>query len=395
MLSIDIISVPFLKHTTLLQFHRVRIWKMAEAVLEAAVGSLISLFGNEVGLFLDFDQIKGRLVSLLTTVKATLEDAEKKQFTNPAVKDWLLKLKDAVLVLDDILDECAYEALGLENQGAKVQSSCLSSFHPKHVVFRYKIAKRMERIRERLEEIAEERTKFHLIETTLERTGVPEWRQTTSYITQPQVYGREKDVDKIVDFLVGDASHLEDLPVYPIVGLGGLGKTTLAQLIFNHERIATHFELKLWACVSEDFSLKRMTKAIIEAASRSACGDLDLEPLQRKLQDVLQRKRYLLVLDDVWDDEQENWQKLKSLLACGAKGTSILVTTRLPTVAAIMGTVPPYELSMLSNDDCWELFKHRAFGPDEVEQEKLVAIGKEIVKKCGGVPLAAKALGGL
>ncbi|KAL2335084.1 hypothetical protein Fmac_016297 [Flemingia macrophylla] len=294
------------------------------------------------------------------------------------------------------LDECAYEALGLENQGLEVQCSRLSSFHPKRVVFRYKIAKRMKRIRERLEEIAEERTKFHFIETTLERrTGVLEWRQTTSYITQPQVYGRENDVDKIVDFLVGNASNLEDLSVHPIVGLGGLGKTTLAQLIFNHERIATHFELTIWVCVSEDFSLKRMTKAIIEAASGSACGDLDLEPLQRKLQDVLQRKRYLLVLDDVWDDEQENWQKLKSVLACGAKGTSILVTTRLTKVAAIMGTVPPYELSMLSNDDCWELFKHRAFAPDEIEQEKLVAIGKEIVKKCGGVPLAAKALGGL
>jgi hypothetical protein len=81
---------------------------------------------------------------------------------------------------------------------------------------------------------------------------------------------------------------------------------TLAQLIFNHERVVNHFELRIWVCVSEDFSLKRMTKAIFESANGHASEDLDLEPLQRKLKDLLQTKRYLLVLDDVWDDEQEN-----------------------------------------------------------------------------------------
>nr|KYP66225.1 Putative disease resistance protein RGA3 [Cajanus cajan] len=113
------------------------------------------------------------------------------------------------------------------------------------------------------------------------------------------------------------------------------------------------------------------------------------------MQDLLQSRRYLLVLDDVWDDKQPTWQRLKSVQACGAKGASILVTTRLPTVAAVMGTMPPHELSMLSDNDCWELFKYQAFGHNEVEQVELVDIGKEIVKKCGGVPLAAKALGGL
>ena len=214
-------------------------------------------------------------------------------------------------------------------------------------------------------------------------------------IIEPQVYGREKEKNKIVDFLVGNASHAEDLLVYPIIGQGGLGKTTLAQLAFNRERVAKHFELRIWVCVSEDFSLKRMTKAIIEAASGCACDDLDLEPLQKKLQDLLQRKRYFLILDDVWNDEQENWQRLKSVLACGAKGASILVTTHLSSVATIMGTTPPHELSMMPKKNCWELFKHRAFGPDEVMQVELEVIGKEIVKKCGGVPLAAKALGSL
>jgi len=254
----------------------------------------------------------------------------------------------------------------------------------------------MNKIRKRLDDIAEERTKFHLTQIVREkRSGVLEWRQTTSIISQPQVYGRDEEKDKIVDFMVGDASGFEDLSVYPVVGLGGLGKTTLAQLIFNHERVVKHFELKMWVCVSEDFSLKRMTKAILESVSGHASGDLDLELLQRKIQDLLQGKRYLLILDDVWDQDQENWQRLRSVLACGGKGASVLVSTRLANVAEIMGTMPPRELSKLSEVDCWELFKQRVFGPNEAEWTELVVIGMEILKKCGGVPLAAIDLGSL
>ncbi|XP_058764476.1 putative disease resistance protein RGA4 [Vicia villosa] len=371
---------------------------MAEAVLELVLHNLNSLIQKKIGLFLGFDQHFNSLSSLLTTIKATLEDAEEKQFTDRAIKDWLLKLKDAAHVLDDILDECATQVLEMEYEGLshKVQSSFLFSFHPKHVAFRYKIAKKMKRIRERLDEIAEERSKFHLTQIVREeRSGVLDWRQTTSIISQPQVYGRDESKERIVDLLVGDASQLDDLSVYPIVGLGGLGKTTLAQLVFNHERIVNHFELRIWVCVSDDFSLKRMTKAIIESATKKACENLDMEPLQRRLQDLLRRKRYLLVLDDVWNEKQEKWQTLRSMLACGGKGASILVTTRLAKVAEIMGTRPPYELSTLSDIDCWELFKQRAFGPNEVERAELVVIGKEILKKCGGVPLAAIALGSL
>lgn len=94
----------------------------------------------------------------------------------------------------------------------------------------------------------------------------------------------------------------------------------------------------------------------------------------------------------MWDDEQGNWQRLKSVLTCGGKGTSTLVTTRLPKVAAIVGTMPPHNLSMLCETDCWELFKQRAFGTNDDERAELMVIGKEIVKKCRGVPLAAIAL---
>jgi len=200
--------------------------------------------------------------------------------------------------------------------------------------------------------------------------------------------------------LGGAASRAENLPVYPIVGQGGIGKTTLAKLIFNHKDL-NDFELKIWVCVSEDFGLERMLKAIIQAATnKEVCKDLGPEPMQRRLRNLLAGKRYLLVLDDVWDVMRQNWEKnwqmLRFVLDCGEKGASVLVTTRFSKVAEIMGTVKhPHRLSELSVDYCWELFKDQAFGADEVEPEELEVIGREIVKKCGGVPLAANAIGGL
>ncbi|KAG4967868.1 putative disease resistance protein RGA3 [Glycine soja] len=180
---------------------------MVEFVLETLLGNLNSLVQKELLLFLGFDQNLEKLSSLLTTIKATLEDAEEKQFSNRAIKDWLEKLKHAAHILDEIIDKCSYEGLGLEYQGVKcgpsdkVQCSCLSSFHPKHVVFRCKIAKKIKRVSDRLMEIVEERTKFHLTNMVRERrSGVPEWRQSVSLITEPKFYGREEDTDRILDF---------------------------------------------------------------------------------------------------------------------------------------------------------------------------------------------------
>ena len=112
----------------------------------------------------------------------------------------------------------------------KVPIPCFSFISPKHVLFRHKIAKKMKDISKKLVEIAEERSRFHLRETvdTERRAEMMGGRETTSIITEPHVYGREKEKEKIVDYLVGLDSNFEDLSAYPIVGMGGLGKTTLA-----------------------------------------------------------------------------------------------------------------------------------------------------------------------
>ncbi|XP_058078221.1 putative disease resistance protein RGA3 isoform X2 [Magnolia sinica] len=372
----------------------------AEAILSAFVktvlGNLNSLLLQEFGSAWGVKKELGKLESTLSTIHAVLQDAEEQQVKNEAVKNWLKKLKDATYVADDLIDEYAIEAFRrkVRTQSATVNRVRNFFSFPNSLVFCLRMGSRIKEIGERLDGIAAERLKFHLREGVVDRPGnTEEELQTASFVIESEVYGREKDKEKIVELLI-HVSTQEDVSIIPIVSMGGLGKTTLAQFAYNDERVAKHFELRMWVCVSDDFDVRRLTKTILESATDGKHDLLELDLLQRRLQEKLRGKKFLLVLDDVWDENPENWDQLKQFLR-GVRGSKIIVTTRSEKVASIMGTVPPYHLPRLSEDDCWSLFMQRAFGHGRQEPPILVMHAKEIVKKCGGIPLAAKALGGL
>ncbi|KAH0719099.1 hypothetical protein KY290_013047 [Solanum tuberosum] len=198
----------------------------------------------------------------------------------------------------------------------------------------------MKDIMEKLDAIVEERSKFHLLENIIERQGTST-RETGFVLTEPKVYGRDKEEDEIVKILINNVNVVQELPIFPIIGMEGLGKTTLAQMIFNDERVTKHFNPKIWVCVSDDFDEKRLIKIIIRIIERSSPDVEDLATFQKKVQELLNGKRYLLVLDDVWSDDLEKWAKLRAVLKVGSRGASILVTTRLEKVGSIMGMSQP------------------------------------------------------
>ncbi|XP_029127734.1 putative disease resistance protein RGA4 [Cajanus cajan] len=213
---------------------------MAEALLGIVTENLRSFVQDELATILGVDQQIQKLSSYLTAIRAVLEDAEKKQITSNAVKDWLQKLTDAAYVLDDILDECSIHS----------KSSCLSRVHPKDILFRRDVGKRMKDITQRFHDIHEERSMFQFSTGVTDKHAEDddEWRQTSSVITEPIIYGRDQDREQIVEFLLRHASNSQDLSIYPIVGMGGLGKTTLAKQVFNDDRVSKHFDLTIWVC---------------------------------------------------------------------------------------------------------------------------------------------------
>ncbi|KAL7159781.1 hypothetical protein ABFS83_01G050700 [Erythranthe nasuta] len=235
---------------------------MAEAFLQIVLENLSSLIQGEIGLIMGVDEEMNNLFSTLTTIQSVLEDAEMKQLQSRAIQNWLLKLNNLTYEIDDILDECATELSKLEHKNSKS-----SRYSLKKILFRHKIGRRMKQVTERLDAVAAERAKFHLREIALERPiEFSATRETGSILNESHhIYGREKDAEKVVDILVNQVvNDNQEISVMPIVGVGGLGKTTLAQLVYNDQRAVDHFDKRIWVCVSDNFDLKTLLKAMIE-----------------------------------------------------------------------------------------------------------------------------------
>ncbi|KAB2076054.1 hypothetical protein ES319_A06G013600v1 [Gossypium barbadense] len=374
---------------------------MAEVFLSPLVGAMLdglnswSLKGLELAGSLKTEVES--LESTLTTIQAVLQDAEEKQRKSEAIKNWLGKLKQAAYDLEVVLEDFNTEALSrsLHTDARSQVTSFFSLRNP--LLFRLDMARKLKNLREKLDAIAGEKSKFHLREgvgeAEIERN---EDRQTSSLVKESEVFGRADEKEKIVSMLLCNVSHHDDLSVYAICGMGGLGKTTIAQLVYNDENVAKVFDLRGWVCVSDDFDIKRLTKAIVESFGGN-WGDIqELDPLQRCLVEKLVGKRFLLVLDDVWNEYHDKFDRLKQALQCGRKGSTVIVTTRLEKVALMMATTPLYRLGCLSDDDSWSLFKQRAFGMGtNGTNADLETIGRQIVQRCGGVPLAIKAIGSI
>ncbi|XP_062114876.1 putative disease resistance RPP13-like protein 1 [Humulus lupulus] len=179
--------------------------------------------------------------------------------------------------------------------------------------------------------------------------------------------------------------------------MGGMGKTTLAQLAYNDDKVKEHFELKVWICVSVPFDILRIMKAIIEGVTSKKYDYENLDVLRYRLNEALEGKKFLFVLDDVWNENDAMWAALKSCFESGSSGSKIIVTTRSQVVASVMATGKIYYLNELSDEDSWQLFAKYVFGEnvDPNDYQVLQVIGREIVKKCRGFPLAIKFVGRL
>ncbi|KAF7076404.1 hypothetical protein CFC21_081059 [Triticum aestivum] len=218
----------------------------------------------------------------------------------------------------------------------------------------------------------------------------------TSSVVPRKVYGRVTEKDYIIKFMTEDKP--DGSYVLPIVGSAGVGKTALAQLVYNDPTIAEHFEQRIWVSVSNNFDELRLSREILDCVSQQThAGLCSFAKLQEVLKMHITSKRVLLILDDVWDDFNfRRWSQLLAPLQCNTKGTVILLTTQKLSVAQTVGTVEPIKLRSLPYDDFWLLFKSCAFGDENYERnQNLSIIGLQIVKKLKGNPLAAATVGKL
>ncbi|MQM07109.1 hypothetical protein Taro_039939 [Colocasia esculenta] len=224
---------------------------------------------------------------------------------------------------------------------------------------------------------------------------------TSSLLGEEKIYGREDDQEMLFKFLFMLAEESSEdnltgrpLNVVPIVGAAGVGKTTLVRRIYKDARDSKHFNLSGWVSSSKGLQMAELMRATGEALTGGPCHYNNLDGLQDLLRRIVDGRRLLLVLDDVWYEtiDGDQWNKLRATFNCCAKGSVIILTTQDERVADTTRTVPSYILESLSGDHCWSIFEKHAFSRLP-KHSPLVEIGKKIVEECQGSPLVAKALG--
>ncbi|KAL7090730.1 hypothetical protein ACP275_12G059100 [Erythranthe tilingii] len=324
-----------------------------------------------------------------------LDDADKQQITKEAVKRWLKKLEVVAFDADNVLDELNYQLLSKKFQTENKMKTRVRGFILRRIC-RIKMARKIKDINQNLKEINHEASKYGLQKTMVGEYAPITHLETDAFNIDPIFLGREGDVSEIVKMMT-TLPNDQVLSILPIFGMGGLGKTTVARNMLDHEAIKAHFAKRFWVHVSQNFEAKILFNKILTSLTGTNAGLGDKQAVLEKLQKELGAQRFLLVLDDVWNENHEIWGDFINSLRkiSSTTGNGIVVTTRSKNIASLVTTLPTmHKLNNLSEDECWSIIKTKSFGEGDIPSE-FETIGVSIAKRCKGLPLAAKAVGGL
>lgn len=370
--------------------------EMFKALLTKLNASDLINFARQKKVYADLKKWE----NILRGINAVVADAEEKQEMYRSVKIWLKELKDLAYDVKDILEEFDYEALRRKStvKHSKVKKHWLTGLKWSGM-FNAKMVSKIKGITTRLQQIASENNSLRLGDNVGGKAHKARDHQrppTTSVVSEVKVFGRVNEKEAILKSLLVEKTSEDDVhvPVISITGIAGIGKTTLAQLVYNDGKVHDFFDLRAWVHVSEDFGVTEITKAILQAINSSISCTTDLNLFQLKLKEELSGKKLLLVLDDVRLQNYNEWSLLIRPFEVRNSGCKIIVTAQDQNVSQITGplvhTIP---LKELADDHCLSILACHALKSKNFESHPhLKEIGQEIVKKCKGLPSAVKEL---
>ncbi|XP_027099025.1 disease resistance protein RPM1 [Coffea arabica] len=379
---------------------------MAESVVGFLINQLSTLLSQEItllgGLKSDVQFIKAELESM----KAFLREVEAKEGTDSQLQEWLKQVREVAYDTEDVLDDFTFRFArgymdGFYGKAGKIYNSI------KNLKARHQISSEMKEIKARVGEISERHRRYQSQYGTQER-GLSSSRQMnvdfdiraqSLFVEEAQLVGIAKPKAELVSKILDDHSQLK---VVSVVGMGGLGKTTLVKKAYDDAAVKKQFQSHAWITVSQNFQFRGIIKNLIQQLYNEIrqpvppeVESMDDIMLSEFVRDFLRDRRYILVLDDVWSIDA--WEAIKCVLPDCNTASRVVLTTRIADVASApclgsLGFI--YKMEPLSDKESWILFCNRTFQSNDCPPN-LEEVAKKILKKCEGLPLAIVAIGGV
>ncbi|XP_010461937.1 PREDICTED: probable disease resistance protein At1g59620 [Camelina sativa] len=370
---------------------------MAETLLSFGVRKLWDLLARESDRFQGVEEQFNELRSDLNKLRCFLEDADAKKHTSSMVSNTVKEVKEIVYDTEDIIETfLRKEELGRTSGFKKhiKHLGCIIPGHRKIVLDMDVLSKRISKVICDMQSLGVQQGIVNDEHMKSLQEKQRQMRQTFSNNSESALVGLEENVKKLVGHLVEEDSS----QVVSITGMGGIGKTTLARQVFNHETIKSRFAKLAWVCVSQQFTRKYVWQMILwKVGPEYLKPDITEDALQENLIHLLGTRKTLIVLDDLW--REEDWDIIKPIFPL-QKGWKVLLTSRNEGVA--LRADPncfTFKPDYLTLEESWTLFRRTVFPGENTTEykvdEEMEELGKEMIKHCGGLPLAIKVLGGL
>jgi disease resistance protein RPM1 len=380
---------------------------MTETVVTLVINELVQLIVHESKLLRGVHREVVDIRDELESIQCFLKDTDKGGELQDGVKTWVKQVREVAYHIEDVIDEYVLHVAQRLHQQSFIAflhkiGRLLKKIKPHH-----DIATKNQDIKISVREIKErsERYGFSSLDqgSSSKATNVT-WhdpRVGSLFIEEDEVVGIESTRDELVSWLVGGVSKRS---VISVVGMGGIGKTTLTKKVYENESVKGHFDCRVWITVSQSYNMSKilmsMTKQIYQA-KETALGQIDMTDeitLISQLRKCLLQKRYVVVFDDVW--KVQFWEIVKHALPYNDRGSRIIITTRSDLIGVSCKeslSDQVHKLQPLSQDKAWKLFCRKAFQTEFQRccPRELVRMSMDIVKKCEGLPLAIVAIGGL